>query len=143
MATNQQLDAVLFFLKNITAYDLMSSRQTISIQVRKNHPELKFSELLLNDILIKLKNDKYVNNPHTDMYNLSADGRNFKGYVWANKWYVKWFSFSFKQALTITIIGGVIVGLIVWAITKENKSTLSKEIKQQQQKHVPNQNSKK
>jgi hypothetical protein len=50
---------------------------------------------------------------------------------------------SFKQGLAITIVGGIIVGLVVWAVTKENKTTLSKEIKQKQQKQISNQNSKK
>jgi hypothetical protein len=114
MSNNEQLDAVLFYIRDISTLNFMVNRGSIKLHLDNEHGNLKVSELLLNDILIKLHNDGYLNSPSQGIYNVSIEGRDFKGYVYSNKW--------FRTVSRKTIIEGVIYGgilaVILWAVAK-------------------------
>lgn len=117
LTTDEQLDAILFFIQDKTSIGAMISRNYIWDLYVSRTPELGITPLLFSDILQHLIDDGYIilsNNT----YHLTVKGRNFKGYVEYNKFYRK----VLRNPIGQTVIATIIISIIVWAFNSLRNS---------------------
>lgn len=112
MTMDEKLDAILFFIQEKTKLKASINKAYIWNLYVERTPELGIDALLFSDILQHLIDDKYLT-LNNDTYHLTVKGRTFKGYVEYNMWYRKLLRNPIAQAA----VGGLIVALIIWAIT--------------------------
>lgn len=113
MITNEQLDHIFLFIQERGSNMMQLNFQYIwSLYVEKT-PELGINITLLQDILHKLIQDGYIREKD-GIYRLTTEGRNFKGYSRASKW---WRKISRKNILE-GVIYSLIVIFIIWVINK-------------------------
>jgi hypothetical protein len=121
MTMNEKLDSILFFIKKKTDLGASINAKYIWNLYVERTPELEIEQLLFQDILDHLVNDGYLSK-RDGVYHLTVNGRAFRGYVHSNKFWVKYFNFTFKQWVLIGTITTVIGGLIVWWLTTAKKT---------------------
>ncbi len=118
MVSDQQLDAILFYIKKTTNLGASINANYIWNLYVNRTPELKIDKLLFDDILLKLTTDGYLTVNNNGVYHLTVDGRNFKGYVYTKKWFRKVSINKIVEGIIIAVMGALITTAIIWSIKK-------------------------
>jgi hypothetical protein len=111
VSIDKQRDAVFFFIKDKTALTAEVNDKYIWNLYINRTPELQINQLLFQDILKYLVQEKLITKSIEDTYHVTIQGRMFKGYENQNKFVKRFFSKGVKEGIIYSLIVAVILTL--------------------------------